>query len=150
MSGGGSNPQISAGANPITWATGGPGPGAPMGARPVTVNGAQFNGTISASGNSDDFDVRDITTAMFSAQVGTPSGTTPTLDVYLDVKDIYGNYLQVAHLVQFTSTGAYSYAPVGPGTANTYAFTEKARFRWVIGGSGGPSYPGCGFALCGR
>lgn len=103
--------------------------------------------TIAANGTSSTFNISAITVAMASAFVGTPTGTTPTLNIYLDVEDAIGNWLQVLALVQLTAS-AYTYAAVGPGSPTTYVLTNQARFRWVI--SSGSTWPNAKLALAGH
>lgn len=103
---------------------------------------------ITANGNTDPFDISDVQRLMASVETGTPTGTSPTLNLYLDVLDPIGNWLAVISFVQLTAA-SYTYAPVGPGTANTYVLTDRARFRWVVGGTD-PSFPAVAVSAVGH
>jgi hypothetical protein len=129
-----------------TWGLGNP---TPWGSTGLLVAGAAFAGTISAAGNTDDFDISEVSTAMCSVKVGSPTGTSsPTLSVFVDVKDVLGNYLQVLVLTPLTAAGV-SFASVGVGTAAPYVLTDKARFRWTLTGTN-PVFPGVSMAFAGR
>lgn len=103
--------------------------------------------TITTDGASDPINISSISTLMASVKVGAPTGTTPTLDIYVDVLDALGDWLQVLALVRLTAA-AYTYAAVGPATPTTYVLTNKARFRWVR--SAGSSWPTFDVALAGH
>jgi hypothetical protein len=105
--------------------------------------------TINANGSSDSIDVNSVGVLLASVTVGAPAGSTPTLQFYVEVKDALGLWLPVLTMVQLTGA-SFTYGSVGPGTANVYVLTREARFRWVIGGTGGPSFPNVGVALAGR
>jgi hypothetical protein len=115
--------------------------------------------TISASGNSGDFgaanaaggyDFSDVDELSIGVNATGQSGTTPTLDVYLDLKGPDGIYYQVAHLTQLTSSTLQAIASIGDGLANNYSLTSTGRLRWVIGGSGSPQFTGLTMWVTGR
>lgn len=103
--------------------------------------------TITADGVSGDFSIAVITVLMASVQVGTPTGTSPAINFYVDVLDAVGNWLQVADLTGLTEAG-FTYVAAGPGTPEPYVLTNRARFRWVI--SGGSTWPNVKVALAGH
>lgn len=122
------------------------------GSGPGAANVAGITGvptTITADGTSEPIDISEVGTLMISAECGAPTGSSPTLNVYLDVQDAIGNWLQVCALTQLTGA-AYTYSTVGPGTGSPYPLTAIARFRWDIGGTGSPTFPGFAVALAGR
>ena len=99
----------------------------------------QENVTISdssaktASGNTDDIDVGRFNKAEVCVDVTAVSGTTPTLDVYLEGKDqLSGKYKEIWHPAQITAV-----------TTVWLAITDLAfkyiRLRWVVGGTS-PSF----------
>jgi hypothetical protein len=121
----------------------GSGPGA---ADVIGISGVPV--TMNADGASNPIDVSEVRTALLSAKVGAaPTGSTPTLDLYVDVQDALGNWLQVAHLTQLTGVG-YTYATVGPGTGNPYVLTSRARFRWDISAGSSWTQVSVGLAGC--
>lgn len=89
---------------------------------------------ITANGNSGDLAVAGLKYAVLTVDATAVSGTTPTLDVYLDRKGPDGNYLAIAHLTQITSVEDEE-ASVGPGLTNTEMLGETVRIRWVVGGT---------------
>lgn len=115
---------------------------------PITVGGSAFTGTISATGNTDDFDISEVSTGFLAASVGTPTGTSPNITFSLQIKDVMGNYYQAVALTALTAAGTQS-ASVGPGTTNQVVLTNLARIRWVVTGTN-PSFPSVGFAFHGR
>jgi hypothetical protein len=108
--------------------------------------------TLTASGNSSTataptIDLRYVSSLWLAVEVtGTPGGTTPTLDVYLDVRDAAGNWFtQVAHATpQITGTAATAqvsiglHLPAGTGMA-PMVLPESGRVSWVLSGTN-PSY----------
>jgi hypothetical protein len=125
--------------------------------KPQTIY-APASQTISASGNSGSFgqtntDGPDLTgfhELFVGATAGGESGTTPTLDVYLDLLGPDGNYYQVAHLTQLTSSVLSAWTSVGSGMTNNVSLTSTGRLRWAIGGSGSPEFTGVTFVVTGR
>lgn len=82
---------------------------------------------------------------------GTPTGTSETMDVYLDVQDSSGNWiLGTIHLTQFTTAAVSQSASAGMNTGSSSVMLPPAgRVRWVLAGTT-PSYPGTTFSLYGR
>lgn len=118
----------------------------------VTAPTVQITGVptmISSSGNSDDIDVSMVGVLLGTVVGGATTGSGPTLNFYLDAKDALGNYLPILSFTQLTGP-SLTYATTGPGTANVYVLTKYVRLRWVLGGTGGPSFANCAVALAGR
>jgi hypothetical protein len=87
---------------------------------------------------------------------GTPTGTSPTLDVGLDVQDPDGNwYPTVAKITQITTAAGRGSAYAGlhmPNVASTSAalvLPSFGRVTWTLGGTS-PVYPQTSIALMGR
>jgi hypothetical protein len=117
---------------------------------PKTLSGAGS----SNSGQINLIDISDVWLAV--TVVGTPTGTTPTLDVGLDVQDPDGNwYPTVAKITQLTTTAGRGSAFVGlhmPNVASTSAavvLPSYGRVTWTLGGTN-PVYPQASIALMGR
>ena len=89
---------------------------------------------ITANGSSADINVAGLTHAVLTVDATAVSGTTPTLDLYLDRKGPDGNYLFIAHLTQLTAVGDEE-ASIGPGATITEVLGETVRVRWVVGGT---------------
>lgn len=115
--------------------------------------------TLTASGNSGSaaptlIDLLDVTDVWLSVYVaGTSTGTSPTLDVQLDVQDPDGNwFLQVAKVTQLT--GAPNYSNVSAGLhingATSMVLPRWCRVAWAIGGTASPTFPQASICLTGR
>lgn len=111
--------------------------------------------TISANGNSgtpliDLIDVTDVWLSVYA--VGTATGTSPTLNVQLDVQDPDGNwFLQVTKITQITTAPAYASVSAGLHIASTGSMVlpRWCRIAWTVGGTS-PVYPQVSICLTGR
>lgn len=99
-------------------------------------------------------DVSDVWLAV--TVTGIPTGTSPTLDVGLDVQDADGNwYPTVAKIAQLTGTAGRGSAYAGlhmPNVTTTSAalvLPSFGRVTWTLGGTT-PVYPQTSIALIGR
>jgi hypothetical protein len=95
-------------------------------------------------------DISDVWLAV--TVVGTPTGTTPTLDVGLDVQDPDGNwYPAVAKITQMTTSAGRASAFAGLHMPSTAAMVlpNSGRVTWTLGGTN-PVYPQTSIALLGR
>jgi hypothetical protein len=96
--------------------------------------GALYSGTVTASGNSADISVDNYSSARFWIKVTAVSGTSPTLDVYIDGKyEQTGDYEPLASKTGITATGGYLI-----GQIDNFVF-RYIRIRWVLGGTS-PSF----------
>ena len=92
-----------------------------------------YSGTVTASGNSPDIDVSTISALEVELKVTAVSGTSPTLDVYIEGKfETTGDYKTLASQTGITSTGTWFF------TINPLVF-RYVRVRWVVGGTS-PSF----------
>jgi hypothetical protein len=131
-----------------------------MSAKLLWTNLSNGTGTsLNASGNSGTapIDIRYVDALWLAVSAtGTATGTTPTLDVYLDVRDAAGTWFtQVAHatpqLTTAAGTAAVSvglYLPTGTALA-PMVLPEYGRVSWVIAGTT-PNYPSVVISLYGR
>lgn len=111
--------------------------------------------TLSVAGTyeSADIDLRnacDVWLAVYVA--GTSTGTSPTLDVWLDVKEAGGNYLlQAVHVTQLTTAPGYASASAGIHIAGVGSMTlpHFGRITWTLGGTN-PVFPQSSISLYGR
>ena len=95
-------------------------------------------------------EVTDVWLGVYAA--GTSTGTSPTLDVQLDLQDADGNWLlQVAKITQLTSAPNYSSISAGLHIASTGSMVLPAtgRVTWTLGGTT-PVFPGVSISLYGR
>jgi hypothetical protein len=99
-----------------------------------------YSGTVTASGNSSDIDVSTISAMEIEIKVTSVSGTTPTLDVYVEGKfEVSGDYKPLAYQTGITATGSWFF------TINPLIF-RYIRVKWVVGGTS-PSFT---FAVYGQ
>ena len=66
--------------------------------------------------------------------VSVVSGTTPTLDLYLEHLGADGVWYTTWHPTQITAVGTAS-TSVGPGAATPAVLTQTVRLRWAVGGT---------------
>lgn len=118
------------------------------------LTGSNSPGTIAANDNSgsspiDIGDVSDLWLAVFVA--GTSTGTSPTLDVQLDVQDADGNwFLQVAKIAQITAGPGSGSVSAGLHAGSGYLVLPRyCRVAWTAGGTS-PVFPKTSIALYGR
>jgi hypothetical protein len=104
------------------------------------VSGEPINGSdgavlwqgITAAGTSQPFDLMNVGT-LFLASVVTAVNAAGSLQVFLDVSDIAGNWQQQAALIAQTTTGVQSTAVPVPAAAQS-ALIGIGRFRWTSTG----------------
>lgn len=107
-------------------------------------------GTISANGNSGTVDLRWSTDVALSVTVGTPTGTSPTLMVQLDMLDACGNWITGVVKLAANVTASGTYVAYGGLHANSsVVLTDTGRISWTVGGTT-PSFPGAQISLVGR
>jgi hypothetical protein len=122
-----------------------------------TLSGSGPSPTLSANGVSASINltsVNDVWLAVFAA--GASTGTTPTLDVQLDVQDADGNWFpQIAKITQITAGPGRGTAVAGlhmpnvTGTSTAIVLPLVGRVAWTVGGTT-PVFPGVSIALIGR
>ena len=97
------------------------------------TNVVMFNGTVTASGNTSDIDLSVFSAMEIELKVTAVSGTSPTLDVYIEGQfEPTGDYKVLASQTGITSTGTWFF------TVNPLIF-RFVRVRWVVGGTS-PSF----------
>jgi hypothetical protein len=95
--------------------------------------GTLYSGTVTASGNSADISVDNFSAAELELKVTAVSGTSPTLDIYIEGKfEATGDYKTLASQTGITATGTWFF------TLNPLIF-RYIRIRWVVGGTS-PSF----------
>jgi hypothetical protein len=120
-----------------------------------SLSGAGLTSSIAANGNSgaialDIGDVTDVWLAVYVA--GTSTGTSPTLDVQLDVRDPTGNWFpQVMKVTQLTSGPGCASASAGLHIAGngSVVLPRHCRVAWTVGGTT-PVFPQTSISLYGR
>lgn len=107
-------------------------------------------GSATPSGIIDIRDVTDLWLAVYV--VGTSTGTSPTLNVQLDVIDNFGNvFPAVLALSQITSAPGHAEASVGLHgySTNQRTLPSKCQVTYTLGGTN-PAYPQVCITLAGR
>jgi hypothetical protein len=93
-----------------------------------------YSGTVTANGNSSDIDVSTLRSIRIMAKVTSVSGTSPTLDIYVEGKyESTGDYVPLLSRTGITATGVYEL-----GQLDNLCF-RYIRVRWVVGGTS-PSF----------
>lgn len=112
---------------------------------------ADLAGTgTSSSGAIDTHDMTDLWLAAFV--VGTPTGTTPTLNVQLDLFDAFGNvFSNVVALTQLTTATTKAYTSVGVHVqgSGSLVIPNQCQVTWTLGGTT-PKFPQTCLTLIGR
>jgi len=87
-----------------------------------------FSGTVTSNGSTADIDLSLYSILEVEIKVTSVSGTTPSLDVYIEGKfEATGDYKVLASVTGITSTGMWFL------TINPLVF-RFIRVRWVVGG----------------
>jgi len=93
-----------------------------------------YSGTVTASGNSASIDVSTVGHVRIMAKVTSVSGTTPTLDIYIDgLYEATNDWIPLLSKTGINATGVYEL-----GQLDNLTF-RYIRIRWVVGGTS-PSF----------
>lgn len=107
--------------------------------------------TNDTTGRTGAIDVSRVSSGLLVVTVANaPTGSSPTLAVFFEVADAYGTYVQTSSATSIggallTSTG-FTYGLINNG----YVLTNLGRIRWVVGGTGSPTFTGVSFSIHGR
>ncbi|CAM5250872.1 hypothetical protein SGLAM104S_01630 [Streptomyces glaucescens] len=119
----------------------------------LTLNGSTDHVTAEitngVTGRTGAIDISRISNGLLVASVGNATGTSPTLAIFFDVQDAYGNWVQTSPA---TSIGGVVVSAAGTtyGVINNgYQLTNLGRIRWTVGGTT-PSFTGVSFSIHGR
>ncbi|MFB6805478.1 hypothetical protein [Streptomyces sp. NPDC056387] len=117
-----------------------------------TLTGSASN-RLTASGNSGPINIAEVCDLWLPVYVaGTSTGTSPTLDVQLDLQDPDGNwYPQVAKVTQLTSAPNFTNVSCGLhiGGLGSMVLPQVCRVVWTLGGTN-PVFPQASISLVGR
>ena len=86
------------------------------------------------NGNSGTLGVDAYSELAVDINISAVSGTSPTLNLYIDRLGADGNWYTIWSSAQQTGMGQVS-ASIGAGLATNQAFGNSARLRWVLGGT---------------
>lgn len=98
----------------------------------------QASAIQSANGNSADLNVSALRELAVDANVTALTGTNPTVQFFVDRKGADGVYYQIWSSSSVNAVGTVSDS-IGPGMNKNQSLGSMVRFRWVIGGTGGPT-----------
>ena len=98
----------------------------------------QASAVLTANVNSADFNVAAFKELAIVANVTALTGTNPTIQFFIDRKGVDGIYYQIWNSASINATGTASDS-IGPGLNKAQSIGSTIRFRWVIGGTGGPT-----------
>lgn len=101
------------------------------------------------AGNTSDISWGNYTELALDSLVTNQQGTNPTLQLFLQRKDAFGNYediwqSNVTNVATASTTNVPISASIGVGLAIAQSFAATGRVRWVIGGT---STPGAQFGI---
>lgn len=106
--------------------------------------------TNATTGRTGAIDISRISNGLLVASIANaPTGTTPTLAIFFDVADAFGNWVQTS---PGTSIGGVVVSAAGTtyGVINNgYQLTNQGRIRWTLTGTN-PSFTGVSFSIHGR
>ena len=102
------------------------------------------------TGKAGVIDVSPVGNGLLVVNVGGASGTTPSLSLFFDVQDAYGNWVPVSPSGGLTTTVAITGAGLFSGNISAGAvLTYNGRIRWTVTGTT-PSFTGVSLNLFGR
>ncbi|MER7813801.1 hypothetical protein [Streptomyces sp. NPDC096153] len=106
--------------------------------------------TNATTGRTGAIDVSRISNGLLVVNIANaPTGTDPTLALFFDVQDAFGNWVQTSPA---TSIGGVVVTAAGTtyGVINNgYQMTNLGRIRWAVGGTS-PSFTGVSLSVHGR
>jgi hypothetical protein len=98
-----------------------------------TLDSNSLWATLGASGVSEPFHLASHGPTVLASLVTAVGGTSPSLQVFLDVQDLAGNWQQVAVLTAQTAAGVQSAQFFNGGFPGPQG--KVGRFRWTLGGT---------------
>jgi hypothetical protein len=102
--------------------------------------------TINANGNSGDLLTYNVRYLALDINVGTATGTSPTLTFFLDRKGFDGIYYQLVSFTAFTTSVKTGVWHIGPGCTTNIVLGYTMRLRWTISGASA-SFPNASINL---
>lgn len=106
----------------------------------------QASAAQTASGNSADLAVGPFTELAIDANITAVSGTSPTLQLFIDRKGADGIYYQIWNSASVNAVTTVSDS-IGPGLNKNQSIGSTIRLRWSIGGTS-PSFTFSASIIC--
>ena len=107
--------------------------------------------TNATTGRTGAIDISRVSNGLLVARFAdAPTGTNPTVAIFFDVADAFGNWVQTSPA---TSIGGVVVSAAGTtyGVINNgYQMTNLGRIRWTVGGTDTPSFTGVSFSIHSR
>ncbi len=106
--------------------------------------------TNATTGRTGAIDISRVSSGLLVVSVAdAPTGTTPTLAVFFEVRDALGTWVQTSSATSIggalLNSAGYTYGQITAG----YTLTDLGRIRWALTGTT-PSFTGVSFSLHGR
>ncbi|AHH98326.1 hypothetical protein [Kutzneria albida] len=121
----------------------------------LTLTGAGSDtvtaGTVNlVTGVAGPIDISQVSNGLLVVNVANaPTGTTPGLAVFFDVRDGNGNWVLVSNPTAISGAVLTTSGTVWGNISNGYQLTALGRIRWGLTGTT-PSFTGVSFSLWGR
>lgn len=90
--------------------------------------------TETANGNTTNLSVGSLSELALDFNISAASGTSPTLNLYMDRLGTDGNWYTIWSSAQVTAVSTVS-TSLGAGTTTNVSFSSTVRVRWAIGGT---------------
>lgn len=116
------------------------------------LSSAPLTTTLTASASSNPISLLHVADLWLAVSLGAaPTGTTPTLDVQIDVQDADGNWFpQVAKVTQLTASVTSSSVSAGLHVGTGLVLPHWCRLTWAVGGTASPTFSKVSMSLYGR
>ncbi|WP_432019909.1 hypothetical protein [Streptomyces sp. 1222.5] len=107
--------------------------------------------TNSVTNRVEAIDISTISSGLLVVHVpNAPTGTSPTLAVFFEVADEFGNWILTSNATAISgatiNTSGFTYGQI----TNGYTLGNQGRIRWAVGGTSSPTFTGVGLSLYGR
>ncbi len=107
--------------------------------------------TNAVNGRTGAIDISRISSGLLVVNAANaPTGTNPTLAVFFDTGDAFGNWALTSNATAISGAVLTSSGTVYGQITSGYTLTDLGRIRWTIGGTDTPSFTGVSFSLYGR
>ncbi|MFE2407117.1 hypothetical protein ACFXDE_02100 [Kitasatospora sp. NPDC059408] len=114
-----------------------------------TVTANITNQVNSATGGL--IDVSSVSNGLLVVNVANaPTGTSPGLAVFFDVRDAFGNWVLTSNNIAISGVVLGFAGTVAGNISTGYNLAYSGRIRWTITGTGSPTFSGVSFSLFGR
>ena len=107
--------------------------------------------TNATNGRTGAIDISRIANGLLVVNIANaPTGSSPTLAIFFDVADGFGNWVQTSPATSIGGVVVNSTGTTYGVINNGYQMTNQGRIRWTVGGTGSPTFTGVSFSIHGR